>query len=329
VSVLRAGVVGIGYLGRFHARKYAALPGVELTALVDIDPGRAQAMAAECGGQVFDDHRRMIGQVDVASVVVPTGAHYAVSADLLNAGIHVLVEKPMTATLAQGRRLSELAAATGRVLQVGHLERFNPAMLALTARVDTPLFIESRRISPFRERGSDTNVVMDLMIHDIDLILELVDAPVRHLDACGVPVLSREIDVANARLRFATGCIADVTASRVGTGTERSMRVFQRECCMTADMDRRTLEIRRRDHAAPMSAPALDVERLVLPAGDALLAEIRAFIDSVRRGQPPVVSAIDGLRALETAFAITTQVERNGHSWPATNPDVMGRTGPS
>lgn len=317
MTPLRAAVVGIGYLGRFHARKYARLPGVDLTAVVDVDVLRAQAMAEECGGRAFADHRRILGHVDLASVVVPTAAHYAVARDLLGAGVHVLVEKPMTATLAEGRRLIELAAAHGRVLQVGHLERFNTAMRALADRVSAPLFIESRRISPFRERGSDMNVVMDLMIHDIDLILELVNAPVQHIDACGVPVLSREIDIANARLRFSTGCVADVTASRVGPRTERSMRVFQHEVCLAADLDNRALEIRR-THGAGAPAPQVEVERLVLPADDALEAEIRAFIDSVRHGRPAVVSGTDGLRALETAVAITAQVEANGRVWPGT-----------
>lgn len=308
---LRAAVIGIGHLGRHHARKYAQCPGVELIAVVDPNPAQAGAIAAETGAQLLFDHRQLIGLVDLVSVVVPTSCHYSVARDLLSAGIHVLVEKPITATLAEGRDLVALAREQNCVLQVGHLERFNPVVEALAARVDQPMFIESQRIAPFGLRGTDVNVVLDLMIHDIDLVLNLVAQPVLRIDASGSPVLSSQLDIASARIQFAGGCVANLTASRVSHKRERRMRVFQQNAYLSADLCHPTLDIYRKKDGEEMFAgiPAIASERLELGPGDALNSEIQAFVASVRNGTAPLVSGADGLQALETANEIIRQLE--------------------
>lgn len=310
---LRAAVVGVGHLGGYHAQKYARCPGVELTAVVDTDAVRARQVAAESGARVYSDHRELIGNVDLASVVVPTSSHYEVARDLLQAGIHVLVEKPITATIPQGRDLVNMAEAYGCVLQVGHLERFNPVMEALAARVEAPMFIECYRIAPFGLRGTDVDVVLDLMIHDIDLILTLVRSPVERIHANGAPILSAQLDIANARIQFASGCVANLTASRVSQKRERSMRIFQPNAYLSADFYKPTLDIYRkmREEVSP-GIPDIRVEHLELEPGDALDAEIHAFVGSVRNGSPPLVSGLDGLQALQTANEIVRQL----HSHP-------------
>lgn len=315
MKALQAAVVGVGYLGRFHAQKYAELDGVDLVSVVDIDADRARKTASQTGAEPFTSHRMLNGSVDLASVVVPTSDHFVVTRDLLEAGIHVLVEKPISVTVAEARHLVELATSAGRILQVGHLERFNPVMQRLVEHVDAPQFIESHRVSPFRRRGIDVSVVMDLMIHDIDLVLELVGAPVERVEASGASVLSSQVDIANARIQFSTGCIANVTASRASLKSERRMRLFQRNAYLSADLGNCTLDIRRR--AGGQRNPGLleiETERLALTSVDALASEIRAFVDSVRHGRAPLVSGIDGLRALETAVEVTRQMEANSRS---------------
>ncbi len=311
--MMQAAVVGVGYLGTFHAEKYAALPGVEFVAVVDIDPERARRAAARFGCRAYTDHRQLPAGLDVASVVVPTREHYVVARDLLRAGVHVLVEKPIAVTVREARELVALAEARDRVLQVGHLERYNPIVRALVGHAGEPLFIESYRISRFRPRGTDVNVVLDLMIHDIDLIGQIVTAPLERIDASGAPVLTQQIDIANARLRFASGCVANVTASRVSLKTERRMRIFQRNAYLSADLAGQTLEIRRR---ADAGVPNIREERLRTLANDALQEEIRDFIVSVRDGVRPLVSGADGLRALVTALEITRQLRVDpGPGW--------------
>ncbi len=308
--MMQAAVVGVGYLGTFHAEKYAALSGVALAAVIDIDPERARGAAARFGCRAYTDHRDLPAGLDVASVVVPTCDHHVVARDLLQAGLHVLAEKPIAATVGEARELVAFAEAGNRVLQVGHLERYNPVVRALAGHAGKPLFIESYRISRFRPRGTDVNVVLDLMIHDIELIGHIVSAPIERIEASGAPVLTAQIDIANARLRFAGGCVANVTASRVGLKTERRMRVFQRNAYLSADLARQTLEIRRRtDSEMYPGVPGIEEERMTAPAHDALMDEIRDFTASVRDGAPPLVSGADGLRALEAAVEITRQLE--------------------
>jgi predicted dehydrogenase len=308
MSRLRAAVVGVGYLGRFHALKYAAHPAVDLTTVVDVDADRCRAIATEVGAEAAFDHRALVGRVDCVSVSVTTEQHYAVARDLLEAGIDVLVEKPLTTTVAQGQELLELAVRGRRVLQVGHLERFNPAIRAIDGLVTQPRFIECQRLAPFTERGSDVDVVLDLMIHDIDLLLSMVPSPLRAVEAVGVPVLTGSVDIANARLRFANGCIANVTASRVSMKRERKLRIFQGDAYFSVDFDQRQVRVCRRETDAE-GRHTLTVEQLDVPAGDALATEIDAFVRAVEARETPPVTGWDGLRALEVAHVVRECVE--------------------
>jgi predicted dehydrogenase len=305
---VRAAVVGVGYLGRFHAEKYHANPGVDLVAVVDTDAERANAMAGQLGVEAATDFRTLFGRVDCASVVVPTQLHHRVAAELLAAGIDVLVEKPLTTTLDEGKELLELAARGARVLQVGHLERFNPAIRALDGLITQPRFIEATRLAPFTERGTDVDVVHDLMIHDLDVIMSMVPSAVRAVEAVGVPVLTPSVDIANARLRFANGCIANLTASRVSLKRERKLRIFQPDAYFSVDYGEHRVRICRRE-AGEDGQPALTLEEREVEEGDALDAEIHAFLRAVRARETPPVTGWDGLRALELAHIIRESVE--------------------
>jgi predicted dehydrogenase len=305
---LRTAVVGVGYLGRFHAEKYAANPGADLIAVVDIDGARAREVATALGAEALSDHRALAGRVDCVSIAVPTQQHYEVARDLLEAGIDVLVEKPITTTVDEAKVLVELAMRGERVLQAGHLERFNPAVLALEGLVTQPRFIECHRLAPFTERGTDVDVVLDLMIHDLDVILSMVQSPLRSVEAVGVPVLTGSVDIANARLRFANGCIANVTASRVSMKRERKLRIFQADAYLAVDYGERHIRICRREPDSD-GQTALTLEDREVPEGDALEAEIAAFLHAVRAREAPTVSGWDGLRALEVAHVIRESLE--------------------
>ncbi len=309
MSRLRAAVVGVGYLGRFHALKYAAQRDVDLVAVVDVDGDRCRAVATEVGAEALLDHRALVGRVDCVSVAVNTQHHYAVAKELLEAGIDVLVEKPVTTTVGEGQELLELAVRGQRVLQVGHLERFNPAIRAIAGLITQPRFIECQRLAPFTERGTDVDVVLDVMIHDIDLLLAMVPSPLRSVEAVGVPVLTPSVDIANARLRFANGCIANVTASRVSLKRERKFRVFQGDAYFSIDFDQRQVRVCRREAGHDGRPPSLSFEQLVVTDGDALANEIEAFVGAVRERETPPVTGWDGLRALEVAHVVRECVE--------------------
>jgi predicted dehydrogenase len=317
MSTIRAAVIGVGYLGRFHAQKYAAIEGCKLVGVVDQrEPARA-AVAAELGVPAFDDYRELLGRVDAVSVVTHTPAHYEIAAAFLRGGAHVLVEKPMTETLAQARELIAIAAAQRRVLQVGHLERFNAAILAAEPYLRAPRFLECHRLAPFRDRGTDVNVVLDLMIHDIDIVQSIVRSPLVSVDAVGTPVFSNEIDIANARLRFANGCVANTTASRVSLKTERKLRIFQDDAYFSIDLQQKILTvIRKRPPDAPPGPLPVIIEEQNLEQGDALRAEIDSFLKCIREDKSPVVDGEDGLRALETALRITEQVRQSAAGAP-------------
>ena len=305
-----AAVVGVGHLGRFHAEKYAALPDTTLVGVVDRDPERARAVADALGVRVFPDHRALAGVVRCASVAVDTAAHAAVAGDLLRAGIDVLVEKPLASTAAEGRALVALAAAGGRILQVGHLERFNPALRAAAAVVTEPRFLECHRLAPFVERGTDVDVIRDLMIHDLDVIQSFVAADVTQVESVGVPVLTARVDIANARLRFANGCIANVTASRVSLKRERKLRIFQPDAYVSIDYDQRRVRIcRRLPPPSPTALPEITVVEHDAGQGDPLRDEIAAFVAAVRTRGAPAVGGPAGLRALELAERIAASLE--------------------
>jgi predicted dehydrogenase len=310
MSRVRAAVVGCGHFGRHHAEKYAACAGARLVAVVDRDEAAARSLAERLGVLALTDAGDLPGLADAASVAVPTSSHVEVASVLLEGGLHVLVEKPLATTLADASALIALAARRERILQVGHLERFNAAVLALGDVIDRPLFIESHRIAPFSERGTDVDVVLDLMIHDIDLIQLLVGRPLAAVDAVGVPVLSGRDDIANARLRFAGGCVANVTASRVSFKSERRMRLFQRDAYVSIDFSAGSAMIARRDPAASGPVPGVALERRTLGANDALMLEIEAFVAAIRGERPVAVSGEDGRLALDTALQITAALQR-------------------
>jgi predicted dehydrogenase len=306
---MRTAVVGVGYLGRFHAQKYRALAASELVGVADPSAAARAAVAAELGVPAHADYRELLGRVDAVSIVTPTPLHYAIAREFLEAGAHVLVEKPMTATVAEGERLIEAARHARRILQVGHLERFNAAVQALQPMLAVPRFIESARLAPFKHRGTDVDVVLDLMIHDIDLILSIVRSPVVAVDAIGSSVFSQEIDIANARLRFANGCVANATASRVSLKTERRLRLFQDDAYVSVDLHQKVLTvIRKTGGLSADGMPQVDIQETSYDQGDALKAEIEAFLEAAASGRAPPVSGEDGLAALNVAVSIAEQV---------------------
>jgi predicted dehydrogenase len=306
---LRAAVIGAGYLGRFHAQKYAAASGCQLVAVVDSQPDTARRVAAELGCEALSNFRALAGRIDVASVVTPTPMHFAVASSLLAQGVHVLVEKPITVTVDEARTLVALAEQHCRVLQVGHLERFNPAIVAAEPLLAAPQFIECQRLAPFKLRGTDVNVVLDLMIHDIDIVQSIVHSDIESLDAVGTPVFSPEIDIANARIRFSNGCVANVTASRVSMKTERKLRVFTHDAYVSIDLQQKILtSIRKRAEAVSENELPVSINEESFEQGDALAAEIAAFLASCRGERAIAVTGSDGLRALETAVSITTKL---------------------
>jgi predicted dehydrogenase len=312
MSKIRAAVIGVGYLGRFHAQKYAKLPACELVAVVDGREEVRKAVAAEVSAQAVGDYRELLGKVDAVSVVTPTPAHFEIADAFLAAGAHVLVEKPITETPAQAKALIAAAEKHGKILQVGHLERFNAAVLAAEPHLHSPRFMECVRLAPYKERGTDVNVVLDLMIHDIDLVQSLANAAIVSIDAIGTPVFSGEIDIANARIRFANGCVANVTASRVSMKTERKLRIFEDAAYLSLDLQQKILTLlRKRDGVPQPGQLPMSIDEENLDQGDALLSEIESFLDCIRNNKRPIVSGEDGLRALETAIRITEQVHAN------------------
>jgi len=306
-NAIAAGVVGVGYLGKFHAEKYAASAKAHLVGVVDIDQTRANEIAGTVGVPAFTDYRALFGRVQCVSIAVPTRFHYQVARDFIEAGIDVLVEKPLTADIAEGRGLVEAATSRGVILQVGHLERFNPAIRRLEGIIKEPKFVECHRLAPFVERGTDVDVVLDLMIHDIDVIASLVRSEVERVEAVGVPVLTDKPDIANARINFVNGCIANVTSSRVSLKRERKIRFFQPDAYISIDYDQRRAQIYRKP--AP-GAGWLDIraENVEIKDGDALADEIDSFLDCVRARTLPLVGGADGLRALEIASMISAQL---------------------
>lgn len=312
MNALKCGVIGVGYLGKFHAQKYALLPEAELIAVCDINPETTETIAKELGVKAFTDYRQLVGQVDAVSIASTTQSHYEIGKFCLENGIHVLIEKPITTTVSQGEHLTRLANQNHLVLQVGHLERFNAALLAVQPFLDTPYFIESHRIAPFNPRGTDVNVVLDLMIHDIDIIQHLVKSPITYIDAVGTPVLSRWTDIANVRLHFASGCRANVTASRISFKTERKLRLFQNNAYISIDFHQQEFAIYRKGQGEMLPGiPSIEGEKSQFEKGDALKLEIEAFIASVQHKTPVAVTGEAGVAALKVATDITRQIREH------------------
>ncbi len=312
MSKIKCAVVGVGYLGKFHADKYAGLENAELVAVSDTDPEHCQAIAQKHDVEPIANYEDLIGKVDAVSIVVPTSAHYQVAKKFLEHNVHVLLEKPITTTVEEAQELIDIAKQNKLTFQIGHLERFNPALIALQDVLHTPLFIESLRIAPFNLRAIDVNVVLDLMIHDIDIIQNLVKSPIKQINASGAPVLSKKIDLANARIEFENGCVANVTASRVSFKPKRQLRIFQHDAYFSGDLHNRTLSIHRKGKNEMFPGiPEIVHENLALPEKDALLEEIKSFLDAITNKTPPLVSGEDGLMALQTATTITDIVQSN------------------
>lgn len=306
---LRTAVIGAGHLGRYHAQKYAVLPASQFVGIADVSPEARAKLSEELKTTAFADYRELLGRVDAVSIATPTPHHYEIARAFLEAGAHVLVEKPITTTLDEARSLIDVAANAGKVLQVGHVERFNPGILALDRVLKVPRFVESHRLAPFKQRGTDVNVVLDLMIHDIDIIQNIVHAPIASLDAIGTSVFSGGLDIANARIRFSNGCVANTTASRVSLKTERKLRIFQDDAYMSVDLQQKILTVvRKSDAPAEGELPQVRIDEQAFEQGDALKSQIESFLECAAQGKEPLVTGEDGLRALETAIRITEQV---------------------
>jgi predicted dehydrogenase len=303
---VRVGVVGVGALGQHHARVYAGLPGARLAGVYDVDRPRAEEVAARHGARVFDGLEALLPEVDAVSVAVPTADHHAVGRRLLEAGKDVLLEKPMTATIGEAEDLIRLAGERGAVLQIGHIERFNPAVDVLKATVSRPRFIEVHRLGSFSPRSLDIDVVLDLMIHDLDIILTLDPSEAVQVDAVGVPVLTPRVDIANVRLRFASGLIANLTASRVSVEKVRKFRVFSPRTYISVDFARREAQVCRLADGA--AGPEIQMERTAAPDEEPLRRQLEAFVACARSRRPPVVSGADGLRALRLAHVILGRI---------------------
>ncbi len=308
-ELLKVAVVGAGHLGKWHADKYAACADCELVAVVDRDADVARDIASKHDAEAFQDYRDILSSVDAISLVVPTSLHYKIGCEFLEAGIHCLIEKPITETVDEAESLLKIARDKDLVLQVGHIERFNSVMQGIRERLHRPQFIESTRLAPFTLRATDVSVILDLMIHDIDLILDLVDSPLSHISASGISVLSNTIDIANARLEFENHCVANVTASRISRKRERKLRIFQKDAYLSADLQEKLLAVNRKGKTDnPEGIKDITHEEFRFEDNDALNLEVLDFINAIRTGSRPQVSGEDGRRALQTAISITAQI---------------------
>lgn len=308
MTKLRAGVIGVGHLGQHHARLYATLPDVTLVGVMDQDQERGRTIAERFRARAFERVIDLLNEVDVVSVAVPTSAHYVVARACLEAGKHVLVEKPIAVASAEARELVELAKAKGCRLQVGHSERFNPIMQLMRPHIKRPAFIECHRLGSYSQRGTDVDVVLDLMIHDLDLVLSFNPGEVEEVRAAGVPVFSSTIDIANARIQFQSGCVANLTASRVSLNKMRRLRLFQRDGYISMDFHTRQGMIGRRsmDHN---HNPRIAIEEFKGHDGEPLKLQLESFLHSIRTGSSPVVSGEDGAAALAVAHQVLAAID--------------------
>jgi len=314
MSKLRAAVVGVGYLGRFHAQKYRALDEVDLVGVCDLDETAGRAVADSLAARFFADHSDLVGLVDAVTIAASTSAHFELAKFFLEHDVHVLVEKPMTRTSREAAELNELAARRGLKLQVGHVERFNTALLSAREGLTGVRFVECHRLAPFKGRGADVNVILDLMIHDLDVILSLVASRPISVSAVGVPVLTDDVDIANARIEFANGALANVTASRASTSAQRMVRVFQPNQYVAIDFGGGEVRRVTRRGLPSEGMAALAAESWSLEKGDALLAETRSFVAAVTEDKPCEVSGEDGRAALELAEWISAEIERRARA---------------
>jgi predicted dehydrogenase len=327
VRKIRVGVIGVGRLGQLHARLYREVNRAELVGVFDTNLQRAQTCATEFGVRAFESIDDLLGAVEAVNIVTPTSHHFSIAQQAIGKGCHLFIEKPITVTPEEAGELIRMCDQQRLVLQVGHIERFNPALLALRGVDVAPMFIESHRLASFDPRGTDVAVVLDLMIHDLDVILSLVKSPLAHIDASGVAVISNEPDIANARLKFENGCVANVTASRISQKKMRKMRLFQRDAYISIDFLQGLSEVFKLVAAdAPMDPSSLPLvlgkidhgekkrhiiyEKLQAPEGNALKMELESFLEAIANGTPPPVTGEDGRRALEVASVITEMIKK-------------------
>jgi predicted dehydrogenase len=316
---LRLAVIGVGHLGRHHARILASLPGVQLVAVVDKNRPRAEEIAAAAGTSALSDVSELAGQIDAVTVAVPTELHHDIAMPFLRAGVPVLVEKPMARTLAEADAMVDAAAATGLTLAVGHTERFNPAVETARGLLADPRFIEVHRLGTFPERSLDIDVVFDLMIHDLDVVLSIVPAEVESIEAVGVPVLTGRVDIANARLRFTNGCIANLTASRISRDRVRKIRFFQPAAYVSVDYAAQKVEMWRLTKGDGVM-PSIQGGDVPVREEEPLKRELEDFVDAVRNRRTPLVSGQQGRRALALAQQITDRMALDGHAVLPTRP---------
>ena len=305
---IRAAVIGVGHFGQYHANKLAEAKDVEFVAAVDRHGERAQAIAARHNVQALTDYRQLFGKVDAVSIATPPASHYAIARDFLDHGAHVLVEKPITETVEDAQSLIDLAASRGRVLQVGHIERFSRVGVRMGELVKRPLFIQAQRLGTFKPRGEAVSAVFDLMIHDLDLVLGLVRSPIEWVHAMGAPVVTPADDIANARIQFANGCVADLTVSRVNARTERKMRIFERGTLTAVDFIKRRIGVFALKPSANAAPAEIALSDTAYPPADALAEEINSFLAAVRGIHGPRVTGEDGKLALEAAIAIDRKI---------------------
>lgn len=306
MNVLRVGVVGVGHIGKNHARLYGDLPSAKFTAVYDIDQPRAKKITEKSHALAAHSIDEFAENVDAASIATPTSTHFEIAKQLLDRGKHLLIEKPIAENTAHATELAALAAQRGLILQVGHVERFNPVLSALEERLTHPRFIEAHRLSPYPERSTDIGVVLDLMIHDLEIILHLVRSPVQNIDAVGVPVLSRGEDIANARIRFENGCIANITSSRISPERMRKIRVFQEDAYLSLDYQEQTGEIYRR------VGGRITRDKVAIEREEPLKRQLASFIECASTGRAPRVSGLQATAALELAVEITKRIASSG-----------------
>jgi len=306
----RIGVIGVGYLGRHHAAKYAAMADVELVGVADVNQARLREVAALHGTRAFEEFRDLLPLVDAVSIVVPTKQHFEVASACLEFGVDILLEKPMTTTLAEADELVAKAEICNRIIQVGHIEQFNPAVLAMEQYLTTPVFIEAQRIHSFNPRGADVDVVLDLMIHDLDIILSIVPSPIKFIHAVGIPVVTGTSDIANVRIIFENGCTANLTVSRISKTNVRKLRIFQPRSYISLDYGKKEILVIEHLEAREQNGmPKELTHHFTFSDKDALETELKAFVLNVRDRTPPKIGGHEGRRALRTALHIVDQMQ--------------------
>jgi len=316
---LKVAVIGVGHLGEYHVQKYKVIPTVDLVGVVDINLDRVNQIAERYNTRAFKEHGEILDEVDGVSLAVPTETHFDVAKDILSKGVHLLIEKPITYTLEPADTLISMAQEKDLILQVGLVERFNPAVVKMESMLRQPIFIESHRMNPFTVRGTDVDVVLDLMIHDLDIILHIVQSEVKEIHAVGLSVITEKTDIANARIIFENGTVGNLTASRVSDKTLRKIRVFQPDAYIDVNCFKREISVTRLDRKVEVSKkfPKVTSNKVKFHDSDPLADQIASFVSSILNGSEPIVSGQDGRRALEVSLGIIDQINSGCKSFQA------------